>query len=61
MLGFLANGTADTACLLYQRTDVRDLFFELSYPVTNVSTTVDMGTVELLISAQSKPQLLQRA
>lgn len=36
VLGFLANGTADTACLLYQRTDVRDLFFELSYPVTNI-------------------------
>ncbi|CAI4227188.1 unnamed protein product [Auanema sp. JU1783] len=36
VLGYLANGTADTACLLYQRTDLREQHFDLSYPVINV-------------------------
>lgn len=36
VLGYLANGTADTACLFYQRTDLREEFFDLSYLVTNV-------------------------
>ncbi|KIH51085.1 hypothetical protein ANCDUO_18831 [Ancylostoma duodenale] len=37
VLGYLANNTADTACLFYQSTDLRDQYFELSYPVTYVS------------------------
>ncbi|CAP22849.2 Protein CBG01787 [Caenorhabditis briggsae] len=36
VLGYLQNGTADAAALMYQKTDMRNEFFEFSYPVTNV-------------------------
>ncbi|RCN50438.1 hypothetical protein ANCCAN_03461 [Ancylostoma caninum] len=36
VLGYLANNTADTACLFYQSTDLRDQYFELSYPIQPV-------------------------
>ncbi|CAI2351441.1 unnamed protein product [Caenorhabditis sp. 36 PRJEB53466] len=35
-LGYLQNGTADAVALMYQKTDLRDEYFEYSYPVTNV-------------------------
>ncbi|KAI6189603.1 PBPb domain-containing protein [Aphelenchoides bicaudatus] len=37
VLGYLSNNTADTACLFYQRTDLRAQFFNFSYPIINVS------------------------
>uniref|UniRef100_A0A8R1DN11 PBPb domain-containing protein n=1 Tax=Caenorhabditis japonica TaxID=281687 RepID=A0A8R1DN11_CAEJA len=36
VLGYLQNGTADAVALLYQKTDLRNDYFEFSYPVTNV-------------------------
>ncbi|VDM79128.1 unnamed protein product [Strongylus vulgaris] len=36
VLSYLADNITDSACLFYQRTDLREQYFELSYPVTNV-------------------------
>ncbi|EFO93081.1 hypothetical protein CRE_10276 [Caenorhabditis remanei] len=36
VLGYLQNGTADAAALMYQKTDLRNEFFDYSYPVNNV-------------------------
>ncbi|CAB3406639.1 unnamed protein product [Caenorhabditis bovis] len=36
VLGYLQNNTADTACLMYQKTEMRSRYFEFSYPVLNV-------------------------
>ncbi|CAJ0604077.1 unnamed protein product [Cylicocyclus nassatus] len=36
VLSYLADNKSDTACLFYQRTDLREQYFELSYPITNV-------------------------
>ncbi|CAJ0918147.1 unnamed protein product, partial [Mesorhabditis belari] len=52
VLGMLANDTADVACLMYQRTDLRDQYFDFSYPLTNVQPiyvvrekTQDIGSI----------------
>lgn len=37
MLGMVANGSADTVCAFYQRTQIRTRAFSFSYPVTTVS------------------------
>ncbi|KAF1758076.1 hypothetical protein GCK72_014534 [Caenorhabditis remanei] len=36
VLGYLQNGTADAAALMYQKTDLRNEFFDFSYPVNNM-------------------------
>ena len=36
VLGYLQNGTSDAAALMYQKTDLRNEFFDYSYPVNNV-------------------------
>uniref|UniRef100_A0A914DJJ4 Uncharacterized protein n=1 Tax=Acrobeloides nanus TaxID=290746 RepID=A0A914DJJ4_9BILA len=35
VLGYLENGTADTACLIYQLTATRGQYFSPSYPTYN--------------------------
>lgn len=42
VLGYLANGTADTSCLFFQRTELRAKYFSYSYPITNVSVLVSV-------------------
>uniref|UniRef100_A0A915DIR9 Uncharacterized protein n=1 Tax=Ditylenchus dipsaci TaxID=166011 RepID=A0A915DIR9_9BILA len=36
VLGYIENGTVDTACLFYQRTGLRAKHFSFSYPILNV-------------------------
>ncbi|PIC35055.1 hypothetical protein B9Z55_014529 [Caenorhabditis nigoni] len=49
VLGYLQNGTADAAALMYQKTDMRNEFFEFSYPVQPVfvvrKKTENLGSV----------------
>lgn len=37
VLGYIENGTVDTACLFYQRTGLRAKHFSFTYPIINVS------------------------
>uniref|UniRef100_A0A915LKF3 Ionotropic receptor n=1 Tax=Meloidogyne javanica TaxID=6303 RepID=A0A915LKF3_MELJA len=39
VLGFIQNNTVDTACLFFQRTQLRAEHFSFSYPITNVKPT----------------------
>ncbi|KAL7078307.1 hypothetical protein ACQ4LE_002698 [Meloidogyne hapla] len=39
VLGFIQNNTVDTACLFFQRTQLRAEHFSFSYPLTNVKPT----------------------
>jgi hypothetical protein len=37
VLGLIQNGSVDTACLMYQRTDIRQQYFDFAYSIISVS------------------------
>jgi hypothetical protein len=49
-LGYLANNTADTVCLFYQRTEIRAQHFNFSYPIINVSQLC-FGILQLFLGS----------